>query len=681
LTIDGIKGGQNGGISITAGGKVTLNNSTISNNWSNVSGIGILNSGTLIMNNSTISGNHGTDNNGNHIDGAGIYNGGTATIRNSTIAFNNSFICGICGHGGGIYNNPITGGTVTLANTIVVENDDSFPSDLYGTFISEGYNMYFDVFEATITGDTTTDVRPVFPRLAPLANNGGGVKTHALLFDSPAIDHGKSFGVSVDQRGLPRGVDQPTVANGTGSDISDIGAFELQLNTVLVNTTADGDDGACTAVGTGNGCTLREAINAANSTPLGSTISLDPTAFPKTAARADSTSAVTLQLTSALPALSSFTTISGPGARELSVRGEGLADPYSIFTIASGATVTISGLTITNGVSTSNVNGGGITNAGTLTLQNAAVSGNPASITVANASGGIVNSGTMTIVSSTISGNLAGSVGFGGGIYNNSPGVLTLQNSTVSGNTARGGGGIHNISTMTLQNSTVSSNTATIRGGGIDGMATVTLKGSIVAGNTALSLIPDIDGTVQSDGYNLIGNSGGTTINQNPGAGPNITDVDPQLGPLANNGGQTDTHAPSPTSPAIDQGKAFGSTTDQRGLTRPIDFTWIANAVGGDGADIGAFERQFATAATVTISGRILTADGRGVRNARITLTDSQGISRSVLTYSYGYYVVSDIRPGESVVINITSRRYRFTPQLLTISDSISGLDFVLDEP
>ena len=45
-----------------------------------------------------------------------------------------------------------------------------------------------------------------------------------------------------------------------------------------------------------------------------------------------------------------------------------------------------------------------------------------------------------------------------------------------------------------------------------------------------------------------------------------------------------------PGSPAIDQGKSFGITTDQRGRARPYDFPAIPNAGGGDGSDIGAFE-------------------------------------------------------------------------------------------
>ncbi|PYS72893.1 MAG: hypothetical protein DMF73_07170 [Acidobacteria bacterium] len=100
---------------------------------------------------------------------------------------------------------------------------------------------------------------------------------------------------------------------------------------------------------------------------------------------------------------------------------------------------------------------------------------------------------------------------------------------------------------------------------------------------------------MQSDGFNLIQSTSGATINPN-GAGPDITGQAPLLNPLADNGGPTFTHSLQCTSPAIDKGKAFGLTTDQRGGTRPFDFadTVYSNAVGGDGSDIGAYETQSA---------------------------------------------------------------------------------------
>jgi Ca2+-binding RTX toxin-like protein len=77
-------------------------------------------------------------------------------------------------------------------------------------------------------------------------------------------------------------------------------------------------------------------------------------------------------------------------------------------------------------------------------------------------------------------------------------------------------------------------------------------------------------------------------------AGSNQVGVDPQLQNLADNGGTTPTHALPSTSPAINQGVAAGTTTDQRGLTRPVNFLGVpvSTAAGADASDIGAFELQ-----------------------------------------------------------------------------------------
>jgi CSLREA domain-containing protein len=121
----------------------------------------------------------------------------------------------------------------------------------------------------------------------------------------------------------------------------------------VVNSTADTNDGACNALGTGTGnqnCTLREAINLANADAGTETITFDlPGEGPHM-----------IQLTAALPALSESANILNTSGESITVRGEGAADRYRIFTINAGVTATISGLTITNG----NINGGGISKLG-----------------------------------------------------------------------------------------------------------------------------------------------------------------------------------------------------------------------------------------------------------------------------------------------------------------------------
>src|SRR5262249_41173080 len=145
-------------------------------------------------------------------------------------------------------------------------------------------------------------------------------------------------------------------------------------------------------------------------------------------------------LTQALPALSGDITITGPGANLLTVSRDNTPRSFGIFSIKGGATAAISGLTISNGF-TGNA-GGGITNAGTLTLTDCTITGNKANYD----GGGIYNSGTLTLTDCTVTGNKS-TQSYAGGIFNSRGGTLTLTNCTVSGNkdtNGLSGGGIFN---------------------------------------------------------------------------------------------------------------------------------------------------------------------------------------------------------------------------------------------
>jgi hypothetical protein len=83
------------------------------------------------------------------------------------------------------------------------------------------------------------------------------------------------------------------------------------------------------------------------------------------------------------------------------------------------------------------------------------------------------------------------------------------------------------------------------------------------------------------------------------------------------------------------------------------------------------------TASDVSIEGRVLTPDGSGLRSAQVILTDSKGVRRSVNTSSLGYYQLDDVRSGETYIIEVTSRRFRFSSRTLTVSDSLTNVDFV----
>jgi hypothetical protein len=180
---------------------------------------------------------------------------------------------------------------------------------------------------------------------------------------------------------------------------------------------------------------------------------------------------------------------------------------------------------------------------------------------------------TLVLNNTTVSGN-AGQNGGGVYLYYTS---ARLMNTTVSGNRANRGGGLATLAdwhqTVNLVNCTIYSNTATGNGGGmqIESSFTFNLKNTIVAGSSAGGIGPDIWGEIDSYDYNLIQNTSGATISGT--VTHVITDADPLLGPLADNGGRTWTHALLPGSPAIDAGSCTDIAgdpvvTDQRGVTR-----------------------------------------------------------------------------------------------------------------
>jgi hypothetical protein len=290
-----------------------------------------------------------------------------------------------------------------------------------------------------------------------------------------------------------------------------------------------------------------------------------------------------------LPNVTTQITINGNGA----IIERAGATNFRIFHIAAGGDLTLNDVTIRNGDAGAG-DGGGIYNGGTLTLDSSTVSGNTADIgggiaswgtlTVTNstisgntaglAGGGIASWGTLTVTNSTISGNtVVGIPSYGGGIYSGGPAALT--NVTISGNSSdnrAGGVEVNNSSTATMLNVTVADNTGAI-GGGIRVFtnSTLNITNSLVANNPAGGDCSYL-GTVNSGGGNL--DSDGT-------CGAEFPNTNPLLGPLADNGGPTQTHALLAGSPAIDAGdNAACPATDQRGFPR------------NDGAcDIGAYER------------------------------------------------------------------------------------------
>jgi hypothetical protein len=185
--------------------------------------------------------------------------------------------------------------------------------------------------------------------------------------------------------------------------------------------------------------------------------------------------------------------------------------------------------------------------------------------------GGLINAGTLSISNSTFANNFSPA---GGGLFNE--GTVSISNSTFVNNSSANGGGFFNVGTASISNSTFVNNSSP-KGGGLLNFNTVTISGSLVANNTG----SNCSGGLSDQGYNLSSDSScGFT---GPG---DLQNTDPKLDPngLQNNGGPTQTIALQSTSPAIDQIPMGSkcSANDQRNFIRPDDTESTC--------DIGAYE-------------------------------------------------------------------------------------------
>ena len=297
-----------------------------------------------------------------------------------------------------------------------------------------------------------------------------------------------------------------------------------------------------------------------------------------------------ITLSAALPQITTAIVVEGAG---YFIDG---ADTYRIFYVISTGNFTINQVTLQNGNGTP---GGAIYNLGALYVSNSTFANN-----VATGGGAIYNYydnlsgfGTATISNSTFSGNNGGSAG---GAINNTGdgGTVRVTNSTFSENVSDLGGAIYvNRGQVTATNNTFSGNSAATLGDATYSIGVgwrLYLAGNIIAGsasgdNCRSQGIPSID-PIDDNGYNLSDDA--TCTNGGTGSATNAT---LNLGPLADNGGSTQTHMPGSASSAINaipngtnvnnNGVTMacnGTTTDQIGNNRPI--------ISGDDCTAGAVE-------------------------------------------------------------------------------------------
>jgi CSLREA domain-containing protein len=532
-------------------GVLRMARSTIRENAAAEGAGGIYNSGTAALTDTIVRDNLAVDG-----FGGGIDNRNTLTIRGGAVRGNTSR--GIDRGGGGIDNH----GTLTLRDVTISGNrTNEFGGGLYSSGIADLANVAVEDNIADLENDNSGD--------------GGGIYSTGTLslVQSAILSNNAVRGGGIGNRGELILADVEVAGNSAvadGGGIYNDGTLTLRDSTLGANRANAGGD----TFGDGGGLfnTVSGTASLSHGIVRNNTIA--------TGAAAGSGGGIYNQGTLTLRHSQIHT--------NLATRNAGGIDNFGMALLANSTVLANA---------TADGHGGGLSNEGELTLLDSTLSGNTAT---EDGGGGLYNAARVTISGSTIDGN-SGTEN-GGGIYNTSTGTATLTNSTISGNGAADmGGGIFNLGgAVSLSHVTITLNRADNNadefgvGGGIfngvldDVPGTVTLRNTILAGNGDTSGDgPDCQGTFSSLGHNLIQNTFDCTY-----AGDTANDIighDARLGPLADHGGPTFTHALLDGSPAIDAvplGTCVDQlgnpiATDQRGVRRPSSAA----------CDIGAYER------------------------------------------------------------------------------------------
>ena len=416
-----------------------------------------------------------------------------------------------------------------------------------------------------------------------------------------------------------------------------------------------------------------------------------------------------------------FSTINGNTANNGS-NGGGV---YNSGSSANGNILTITNSTVSN--NTSSRAGGGVHNdSGTVRLNNSTLSGNTTKFN----GGGIFNYASITITNSTISGNTSQN---GGGINNVSLSSTTtsIRNSIVATNTGTSGQPDINHG---------SADTFTSNGNNLIGKAansadtgtTVNWQMSdILNQSPRLSPLGNNGGTTQTQallsgspavnaGNNCVltangcgdGNAALTTDQRGASRVGNVDIGAFELNNSANggnfrvtlpNGKQTfaynttlasydDAKFPNftyaVTNGALPPGISLTKTASFIAATQTVAFTGTPTQSGlynftvttSDGTNTNATDYaigiQNPTAANVTVGGLVLTANGRGLMNANVLLTDSNGATRYARTSISGRFSFAEVAAGDVYILSVNAKRYQFEAQALNLTGSTNKITF-----
>jgi uncharacterized repeat protein (TIGR01451 family)/CSLREA domain-containing protein len=540
-------GCEGGGVQLEGVGSMLLDESSVDHNVAGGSGGGIYGAAGTVF--SIEDG--AVDLNSSLENGGGIYNDGTGNIVGGSEVVGNS---APHGNGGGIYN----GGDVNEAELTVgsseVEGLDpvivgNTADSGGGIFNTSGSNVTID--GAFIAGNSGV--------ADDGTGSGGGIDNSGTLsmtatvvaFNTAGSDGG---GIANHGNGNSDQVESSLVfgnnASNRGGGIFNEGQLRMSCTAVAGNTSGDGGGLYTASQGHPTGCATQGSFRRRLSKRALVRDARQETRF---------------------------------AAKVMQQQGEEVVPPDVIIDGIGD----FMGDAIFAGNSASG-DGGGAYNAGSSSFRDVTFDGNNA----LGRGGGLfqaTDAAHLNVIRTTFADNFADQAG--GGVFNesdNSNGFVYVRNSTVSGNFTNGtGGGIRDAAAtgLDLDHVTVTNNSAPEgNGGGVDADGEVSAASTIVARNMG----GDCQSQLDSEGFNL--DSDGTCFAT---GGTDITNPDPQLGPLENNGGQTDTHLPESDSPVVDAaedgstppcmaGGDVAFTDDQRGFVRPVN----------ERCDIGSVELQ-----------------------------------------------------------------------------------------